>query len=139
MNSKNLKHGWLKYITVSSHVEGYICAIQEEEIHTKLLKPKRLSEETNPNCRLCHTQGESIQHIIACCPKLSTSVYLPIRHNEVVKVIHENLISRETKVPMKSIQEVYSNQDKDLHYHRTQKTIHRTLADEGEKMLYNRY
>ena len=99
-------NAWLKYSTVSSHVEGYVCAIQEEEINTKLLKHKRLREETNPNCRLCHTQIKSIQHIIACYPKLNASMYLPIRHNEVAKVIYENLISREMKVPMKSIQEV---------------------------------
>ena len=85
------------------HVEGYICAIQEEGINTKLLKHKRLREGTNLNCRLCHTQRESIQHIIACCPKLSASMYLPIRH-----------ISRETKFPMKLIQEVYSNEDKEI-------------------------
>ena len=53
----------------------------------------------------------AIPHIIACCPKLSASMYLPIRHNEVAKVIYENLISCETKVPMKSIQEFYSNAD----------------------------
>ena len=48
-------------------------------------------------------------------------MHLPIRHNEVAKVIYEvgkviyeNLISRETKVPMKSIQEVYSNDDKEI-------------------------
>ena len=107
-------NAWLKYFSVSSHVEGYICAIQEEEIDTKLLKHKRLREETNPNCRLCHTQRESIQHIIACCPKLSASMYLPIRHNEVAKVIYENLISRETKASTKSIQEVYANEDKEI-------------------------
>ena len=111
---KSETNAWLKNSTISSHVEGYICAIQEEEINTKLLQHKRSRDETNPNCRLCHTQRESIQHIIACCPKLSASMYLPIRHNEVAKVIYENLISSETKVPMKSIQEVYSNADKEM-------------------------
>ena len=109
-------NAWLKYSTVSSHVEGYMCAIQEEEINTKLLRHKRLREESNPNCRLCHTQRESIQHIISCCPKLSASMYLPIRHNEVAKVIYENLTSRETKVTMKSRQEVYSNDDKEIYW-----------------------
>ena len=100
---KSETNAWLKNSTISSHVEGYICAIQEEEINTKLLQHKRSRDGTNPNCRLCHRQRESIQHIIACCPKLSASMYLPIRHNEVAKVIYENLISSETKVPMKSI------------------------------------
>ena len=111
---KSETNAWLKNSTISSHVEGYICAIQEEEINTKLLQHKRSRDGTNPNCRLCHTQRESIQHIIACCPKLSASMYLPIRHNEVAKVIYENLISSETKVPMKSIQKVYSNADKEI-------------------------
>ena len=41
-------------------------------------------------------------------------MYLPTRHNEVAKVIYENLISSETEVPMNSIQEVYSNADKEI-------------------------
>ena len=111
---KSETNAWLKNSTISSHVEGYICAIQEEEINTKLLQHKRSRDGTSPNCRLCHTQRESIQHIIACYPKLSAPMYLPIRHNEVAKVIYENLISSEKKVPMKTIQEVYSNADKEI-------------------------
>ena len=60
---------------------------------------------------------------------------LPIRHNEVAKV------------PMKSIQEVYSNDDKEIWWDikiKTSPTLEHNkpdivLAEEGEEMLYNRH
>ena len=129
-------NAWLKHSTISSHIEGYICAIQEEEINTKLLHHKRSKEETNPSCRLCHTQTESIQHIIACCPKLSASMYLPVRHNEVAKVIYENLISKETKVRMKSIQEVYSNDEKEIWWDTKVKTTQTLQHNKPDIVLW---
>ena len=62
-------------------------------------------------------------------------MYLPIRHNGVAKVIYENLISRETKVPMKSIQEVYSNEDKEIWWDTKIKTSP-TLWLKREKKCY---
>ena len=83
---------WLKSAPFSSHVEGYLCAIQEEEINCRSLQAKRdPTGRTNPICRLCHSQPESIQHIIAACPKLSNSMYLPLRHNKVANVIYQNI------------------------------------------------
>ena len=103
---------WLKKSSFSSHVEGYISAIQEEEIFTRSLKAKRLNnEQINPNCRLCGNSKETIQHIIAACPNLSDSMYLPLRHNKVANVIYQNIVPkgqnkfrqsiRETLTPLK--------------------------------------
>ena len=39
------------------------------------------NEQVNPNCRLCGNSKETIQHIIAACPNLSASMYLPLRRN----------------------------------------------------------
>ena len=78
--NESATHLWLKKSSFLSHVEGYISAIQEEEIFTRSLKSKRLTDENiNPNCRLCGNQKEIIQHIIAPCPNLSASMYLPLR------------------------------------------------------------
>ena len=83
---------WMKTSTFSSHVEGYICAIQEEEIFTRALEVKRKKDSTvNPNCRLCGSTKETIQHIIASCPRLSASMYLPVRHNKVAYVVYQYL------------------------------------------------
>ena len=40
--NENLTNEWLKKGNLSSHIEEYICAIQEEEINTHYLKSKRI-------------------------------------------------------------------------------------------------
>ena len=83
-----------KYIT--SHFEGYVHAIQEQEIPTKYLMHKRLvssgmTPTFNNKCRLCKSHVEDISHIIAGCPKMSSRFYLPLRHDVVAKTIWNEL------------------------------------------------
>ena len=56
--SKEISNSWLKCYGVTSHFEGYIFAIQEQEIYTRALKANR-EFPTNPTfnktCRYCHT------------------------------------------------------------------------------------
>ena len=61
---------WLKNAPFSSHTEGFIFAIQEEEIYKNHLAAKRDKENNkSAKCRLCTTENETIHHIIACCLK----------------------------------------------------------------------
>ena len=65
--NQELTHGWLKS-NIPSHVEGYIVAIQEQEIRTRDLQKKREHPNDNTfnnNCRYCNTQKEDIFHILA--------------------------------------------------------------------------
>ena len=102
---------WMKTSTFSSHVEGYICAIQEEEIFTRALGLKRKKESTvNPNCRLCGSTKETIQHIIASCPRLSASMHLPVRHNKVAYVVYQYLVDKHNDI-LHGIPEVYTNNE----------------------------
>ena len=80
-----------KKAPLSSHLEGYVFAIQEEEINTNLLVAKR-DRNRNTNCRLCKKEKESIQHVISSCSKLFASMYLPLRHDKVAKVIYDVII-----------------------------------------------
>ena len=89
---KESSHSWLKDRFMSSHIEGYICAVQEQEIRTKQLINKRENPESSPKCRFCKTMDESIFHIFNSCNHLSTSMYLPLRHNEVAKVLYYELL-----------------------------------------------
>ena len=84
---------WLKNAPLSSNTEEFIFAIQEEKIYTNHLAPK-IDKENNKTAkrRLCKTENETICHIIFCCPKLSASMYLPVRHNKVAKVIYDAMI-----------------------------------------------
>ena len=105
-------NAWMKKSSFSSHVEGYICAIQEEELQTNALKAKRMPESnTNPLCRLCKNSKETIQHVIACCPRLSASMYLPIRHNKVANIVYQNIIKKSTKGDRHPIQDVFVSDD----------------------------
>lgn len=90
---KTTSNAWLDDRFMSSHVEGYICAIQEQEIRTRLLIKQRENTESNPKCRYCKTTDESIFHILNSCSFLSASMYLPVRHNEVAKVVYYGLLN----------------------------------------------
>ena len=56
------------------------------------------------------TENETIHHIIACCPKLSASLYLPVRHNKVAKVIYDAIIDYGKSL----IEEIYTDNDKEI-------------------------
>ena len=75
---------WLNNAPFSSHTEGFILAIQEEEIYTNHLAAKR-DKENNESAkyRPCKTENETIHHTIACYQKLSASMYLPVRHRKL--------------------------------------------------------
>ena len=92
---KVLSNLWFTDKYMSSHVEGFICAMQEQEIRTRQLDRQRNigDVETNGKCRHCNITEESIFHLLSSCGKLSASLYLPLRHNEVAKIIYNELIS----------------------------------------------
>ena len=95
--NQDLTHAWLKG-NISSHVEGYIVAIQEQEIRTRDLQKKREHPDdptSKRQCRYCKTQKEDIFHILASCSHLSASLYLPVRHDEVGKVLFNSVIRQE--------------------------------------------
>ena len=111
---------WLQSAPFSSHTEGFIFVIQEEEIYTNHVAAKREKENNkSPKCRLCKTENETIHHIIACCPKLSASMYLPVRHNKVAKVIYDAIIDHD-RTP---IEENYTDNDKEIWWDKKVTTI----------------
>ena len=83
-------NSWTKSHKMTSHVEGYLCAIQEQEIATRQLIQRRLgaTDPTAAVCRHCSNQPEDIAHIVGSCPKLAPTMYLPLRHNEVAKSLY---------------------------------------------------
>ena len=111
---------WLKNAPFSSNTKGFIFAIQEEEIYTNHLTVKRDKENNkSAKCRLCKTENETIHHIIACCPKLSASMYLPVRHNKVAKVIYDTIINHNRIL----IEKIYTDNDKEIWWDKKVTTI----------------
>ena len=74
--------------TVSSHFEGYLNAIHDQEIPTKFLINKHQRDSgqeptCNTKCRLSKNNVEDVNHIISSCPEISIQFCLPIRHDIV--------------------------------------------------------
>ena len=76
------------------------------------MKSKRDTKHNiNPKCQLSHAEKETIQHIIAACPKLSASMYLPVWHNKVATIIYDGVIQRnDINNRMISLQEKYTDE-----------------------------
>ena len=93
--NKQLTNKWLTNPNMISHTEGYIFAIQEQEIYTRALKAKREHADDptfNKRCRFCNSKTEDIFHLLCSCSYLSASMYLPMRHDEVAKEVYNAII-----------------------------------------------
>ena len=81
---------------LSSHLEGYAAALQEQEIATRATIKRRTKDQTVPTkCRLCKNQNEDIFHVIGSCPELSANLYTNARHDPVAKIIYNETIKEE--------------------------------------------
>ena len=59
---------YLKKALLSSQVEWYFFTIQEEEVNTNLLVPKRDGQKNrNANCRIFKKEKERIQRVSTSC------------------------------------------------------------------------
>ena len=95
----NNSKSWTKNRILTSHFEGYIAAIQDQEIPTKYLLNKRARDvgkepPCDNKCCLCKTNVEDVIHIISCCPFMSALYYLPMRHDMVAKILHKEIIKK---------------------------------------------
>ena len=99
-SNKTLTNSWLKLNGIPSHTEGYIIAIQQQEINTRALQKKREHSQDpsfNDKCRHCNNAKEDIFHLLSSCSKLSTSMYLPMRHDQVGKLLYNAIIRKHHK------------------------------------------
>lgn len=73
--------------------EGFIFAIQDQIINTKIYKKYILKDSTLKNdlCRCCHSESETTQHILNACTVLANNDYKN-RHGQVAKVIYSQLV-----------------------------------------------
>jgi hypothetical protein len=84
-------HAWLKKSNIHPETEGFIFAIQDRVINTRNYK-KHICKHISiiDKCRICGTEGETIEHIISSCTVLAQSEYKK-RHDIFAKIIHMNL------------------------------------------------
>ena len=74
---------WSRSTRMTSHFEGFVHAVQEQEISTKFLMHKRqLASGIRPSfdnsCRLCKLKVEDVSHIMVGCEKMSARYYIPL-------------------------------------------------------------
>jgi hypothetical protein len=71
--------------------EGFIFAIQDRVINTRNYKKHICGlQSIIDKCRICGTEGETIEHIISSCTVLAQSEYKK-RHDIFAKIMHMNL------------------------------------------------
>ena len=93
--TKKLSNSWINAKGLISHSEGYICATQEQEINTKASQANReqaKNKEFDRRCRFCHCKTGHIFHLLRSCERLSENIYLPMRHDDVGKVVYNAII-----------------------------------------------
>jgi hypothetical protein len=84
-------HAWLKKSNIHPETEGFIFAIQDRVINTRNYKKHICGLQLIiDKCRICGTEGETIEHIISSCTVLAQSEYKK-RHDIFAKIIHMNL------------------------------------------------
>ena len=46
-------------------------------------------------CRTCHENEKSVFHLVCSCPHLAPTLYLETRHNQVARIIHQELLQND--------------------------------------------
>ena len=81
-------------------MEGYLFSPQEQEIYTRAAQKRwerNLDKRRNIDgrCRMCKQKDEDLFHIMSSCSSLSNSMYLYYRHDNVGKIIYEEITADE--------------------------------------------
>ena len=97
---QSLSVAWLRKSNQSSHMEGYLLAVDEQEIVTKATAKRRerdptIQRQMDCKCRLCRKGEETLNHILAFCEEVSSSLYLTYRHNRMGKVVYDEILKTE--------------------------------------------
>ena len=92
-------NSWLG-LKLSSHIEGFMAAVQEQELDTKETRKRRQKnqqrkKEMDTKCRICQQQEESVYHLICSCPVLAPTLYLESRHNQMAKIIYQEVLGKD--------------------------------------------
>ena len=82
-----LSFEWMKDTGLKGETEGLIIATQDQVLNTRYYSKHIIKQGTTDRCRMCHTQPETVEHIISGCQTLAADQYLN-RHNQVAAQLH---------------------------------------------------
>ena len=77
----------MKHTGLKGETEGLITAAQDQALSTRYYTKHIIKEGTTDRYRMCHTQPETVEHIISECQTLAADQYLN-RHNHVAAQLH---------------------------------------------------
>ena len=46
-------------------------------------------------CRMCNENDETVYHLICSCPKLAPTLYLEARHNQIARILYQEIMKNE--------------------------------------------
>ena len=76
-------------VSFQSATEGLLLAVQDQAIATRHYQVTVIGRgDVVDICRVCGTRGETVDHIVACCPALAKTLYIE-RHDTLVKLVHD--------------------------------------------------
>ena len=75
-------------------------SIQEQELDTKETRKRREKNQEKKNrmhirCRMCNENDETVYHLICSCPKLAPTLYLEARHNQIARILYQEIMKNE--------------------------------------------
>ena len=71
-----LSFKWLKHNGPNRETEGLITAAQDQALNTRYYSKHITKQGIMDRCRMCHTQPETVEHIISGCQTLAADQYL---------------------------------------------------------------
>ena len=78
---------WMKHSRLKGENEGLITAVQDQALNTRYYNKHIMKEGHKDRCRMCHSQPETIKHIVSGCQTLAANQYLN-RHNQIATQTH---------------------------------------------------
>ena len=66
----------MKHTGLKGETEGLITAAQDQTLNTRYYRKHIIKQGTTDRCRMCHTQPETVEHIISGCQPLAADQVL---------------------------------------------------------------
>ena len=63
---------WMNYTGLEGKTEGLITAAQDQALNTRYYSKHIIKQGSTDICRMCHTQAETVEHIISGWQQIST-------------------------------------------------------------------
>ena len=144
--NQSLSVKWIHNFTLTSHMEAYMFAIEEQEIVTKATKKRREPDITkrrtmDSKCRMCGKQEETLTHILASCESISESLYVKYRHSQVGKIVYQEFLENngvKNQAPTWKPKEVMKTGDLELWWDKKIHVINKEEHNRPDLIIWDR-